>query len=478
MRRLFWAALGLVLFLPAGYAAGQEASQAVVTAAGAQVVRGWGVSLIWDANLLYGSPMVASKVPNPAEQSLYMDMLFGDPGRGLGLNVARYNIGGGDNPNAGRCVRPQRNGLRPEAVVQGFLVGQEGIYDWSRDAAQRRMLHEAKARGANIFEAFSNSAPWWMTVSGCVSGAEHAAEDNLRANAVPAFAQYLARVAAHFRRAEGMNFESVSPVNEPDGLWWVVGNNQEGSYASVPIQAALITALGRDLAGTGTIVSADEANNFDNMTQTLGQMDAPTLAALGRVNVHQYNGTNPAALHQRVTALGKKLWASEVGCCLEPNRSEIYGGLYMAQAIQNAFTQLGAEVWCFWQAGWGVINIDSGHPVPLKQFYTIGQYTRFIRPGFRVLVSRGNGVLAAISPDGRRVVLVSINWQDHEVPVDFDVLALRRAGANVVVYRTTPSPRENWARGVGRVDATGHLVDRQPGQSVSTYVIDGGVGVR
>ena len=263
------------------YAAGQEANQAVVTAVGAQVVRGWGVSLIWDANILYGSPLMASKVPNPAEQSLYMDMLFGDPAHGLGLNVARYNIGGGDNPNAARCVRPQRGGLRPDTAIQGFLVGQEGIYDWSRDAAQRRMLHEAKLRGANIFEAFSNSAPWWMTVSGCVSGAEQAGQDNLRADAVPAFARYLARVAVHFHRAEGINFESVSPVNEPDGLWWVVGNNQEGSYASMPIQSALITALARDLAGSGMIVSADEANNFDNMTKALGEMDAATLAALG-----------------------------------------------------------------------------------------------------------------------------------------------------------------------------------------------------
>ena len=205
----------------------------------------------------------------------------------------------------------------------------------------------------------------------------------------------------------------------------------------------------------------------------------PRWRHLGRVNVHQYNGNNPAALRERVAALGKKLWASEIGCCLEPNRSETYAGLYMAQAIQNAFTQLGADVWCFWQAGWGVISVDGGHPAPLKQFYMIGQYTRFIRPGFRVLVSRGGSVLAAISPDGRRVVLVSINAQDHEVPADFDVSALRRAGANVAVYRTTANPRRIGGRGLGGLMGRGIWMDRQPGQSVSTYVIDGGVvGVR
>jgi len=70
-----------------------------------------------------------------------------------------------------------------------------------------------------VFEAFSNSAPWWMTTSGCASGAERGGEDNLCADAVPAFAAYLAAVVGHFCRVEGIAFGSVSPLNEPDSAW-------------------------------------------------------------------------------------------------------------------------------------------------------------------------------------------------------------------------------------------------------------------
>ncbi|MEJ1976392.1 MAG: hypothetical protein WDN49_10115 [Acetobacteraceae bacterium] len=43
----------------------------------------------------------------------------------------------------------------------------------------------------------------------------------MRADAVPAFAAYLATVAAAFpARDEGIAFASVSPLNEPDGTWW------------------------------------------------------------------------------------------------------------------------------------------------------------------------------------------------------------------------------------------------------------------
>jgi O-glycosyl hydrolase len=447
-----------------------------ITPTAAQTLRGWGMSLAWEANIVYGSPLLAARIQDPAEQKHYMDLLFADPklGPGLGLNVARYNIGGGDNPDRRRCVRPPKDGLLPEAQIEGFLTEPNGGYDWSRDASQRQMLHEAQARGATLFEAFSNSAPWWMTVSGCVSGAERSGEDNLRADAAPAFTAYLARVVEHFRSEEGIAFASVSPVNEPDGTWWVLGNRQEGSFASLRLQEAVITALGRDLAGTATLVSGTEANNMDVMNGYLAQMDARSLAALGRVNVHQYNGSDPGALHRRVAALGKPLWASEVGCCFSNDRPEMWGALYMAASIQSALRELGAEVWCFWQTDWGVIDLKGGHPRPLKQFYTIAQFTRFIRPGFTVLSSRGENTLAAMSPDRRRLVLVAINRGDADEREDFDLGAFHRPGAAVAVYRTTADPSSNLAHEVAQVNAAGHLIDRQPPSSVTTYVIDGG----
>ena len=464
-------ALGLLLVLTG--AGDPPRKTATITATAEQTLRGWGMSLAWEANVIYGSPLDTAQIPDPAEQNRYMDLLFGDPasGPGLGLNVVRYNIGGGDNPDRGRCPHPPQ-AAQPGAWVEGFLSGPGAAYDWSRDESQRRMLHEAKARGANVFEAFANSAPWWMTVSGCTSGAGQKGTDNLRPDAVPAFAAYLAAVAGHFREAEGIAFESVSPVNEPDGAWWVAGGRQEGSFATLPMQEAVVAALARALSGTGTVVSGTEPNNLDTMTGFLAAMRPALLAALGRVNVHQYGGTNPVALRRRVQALGKPLWASEVGCCFSGDRTEMGGALYVARAIRSAVRALGAEVWCFWQPDWGVIDATSGHPRPLRQFYAIAQHTRFIRPGFAVLRSQGD-VLAALSPDGRRLVLVATNEGEAAVAQDFDLAQLSRARASVRVYRTTADPAVSLREEAGRVNKAGHLLDRLPPGSVNTYVVDG-----
>lgn len=439
-----------------------------------QTLRGWGMSLAWEANVIYGGPFDAAQVPDPAEQGRYMDLLFGDPARGpgLGLNVARYNIGGGEDPEPGRCARPAPPAAQPGARMEGFLTGPGAAYDWSRDASQRRMLREAQARGATVFEAFSNSAPWWMTVSGCVSGAERPGEDNLRADAVPAFAAYLAAVVEHFRREEGIAFGSLSPLNEPDGTWWVSGGRQEGSFASLPMQEAVIAATARSLAGTGVVVSGTDANSMDAMTGYLAGMGAASLDALGQVNAHQYNGSDPGALRRRVAALGKPLWASEVGCCFSAGQSEMSGALYMADAIRTALRDLRAEVWCLWQPDWGVIDARDGHPRPMRQFYAIAQYTRFIRPGYTVLSSQGD-TLAALSPDRRRLVLVAVNRGGEDATADIDLTRLRRPGAAVAIYRTTQDPAISLARGVGQVNRSGHLIDRQPAASVTTYVIDG-----
>ncbi|CAG8754794.1 12801_t:CDS:2, partial [Dentiscutata heterogama] len=67
---------------------------------------------------------------------------------GLGLNVIRYNIGGGDNP--------AHNHMRIGGDVPGFWPCENCDYNWTSDANQRWILLAAKERGADIFEAFSN----------------------------------------------------------------------------------------------------------------------------------------------------------------------------------------------------------------------------------------------------------------------------------------------------------------------------------
>jgi hypothetical protein len=110
----------------------------------AQTFRGWGMSLAWEANDLYGGGRQPARIEDLNTQSKYMDLLYGDPATRLtlGLTIARYNIGGGDDPT--------HTHMRPDAQMEGFQLGPGAPFDWTRDAPQRRMLHEAQKRGANF----------------------------------------------------------------------------------------------------------------------------------------------------------------------------------------------------------------------------------------------------------------------------------------------------------------------------------------
>jgi hypothetical protein len=71
-----------------------------VVARPAQTFRGWGMSLAWEANDLYGGGRQTAQIKDPGIQSQSMDLLFGDPAARLtlGFTIARYNIAGCDNP--------------------------------------------------------------------------------------------------------------------------------------------------------------------------------------------------------------------------------------------------------------------------------------------------------------------------------------------------------------------------------------------
>jgi O-glycosyl hydrolase len=162
------------------------------------------------------------------------------------------------SPNAD----PTHVHMRADAQMEGFQSGPTAAFDWNRDAPQRKMLEEAKKRGANIFEAASYSPSYWMTVSGCTPGASVARQDNLKPEMYASFVNYLATVVKHFRDVEGVRFESIEPFNESDGGWATPGR-QEGNGASYASQNALIPMLAYRLKRDGleTMVSGVDANN-------------------------------------------------------------------------------------------------------------------------------------------------------------------------------------------------------------------------
>ena len=95
---------------------------------------------------------------------------FFDEKDGLGMNIVRFNIGGGDDSTHHHITRT-------DSAMEGYAVNPvydeaAGTYqwewDWEKDAAQRNVLEKAIRQTDDrlIVELFSNSPPYFMTVSG------------------------------------------------------------------------------------------------------------------------------------------------------------------------------------------------------------------------------------------------------------------------------------------------------------------------
>src|ERR671931_618453 len=94
-----WSRVRALLARLAG-ATGATATVRVDPAARYQTVEGWGTSLAWWGHVVGGWP--------DATRNAIADLVFSSTS-GLGLNVVRYNVGGGDHPTH-RHIRPGGGG--------------------------------------------------------------------------------------------------------------------------------------------------------------------------------------------------------------------------------------------------------------------------------------------------------------------------------------------------------------------------------
>jgi O-glycosyl hydrolase len=448
-----------------------------INAIPAQTFRGWGMSLAWEASDLYGGARQPAQIKDPRLQGEYMDLLYGDPVARLtlGFNIARYNIGGGDDPG--------HTHMRPDGQMEGYQSGPGAAFDWTRDAPQRRMLQEAKRRGADIFEAASYSPPYWMTVSGCSSGSKERQQDNLRPEMQESFVNYLATVVKHFRDTEGIRFESLELFNEPDGSWGA-GGKQEGYSAPIATQNAVLPMLAARLKrdGVETFVAGVDVNNMSAAVSDVNQLSPAALAVMGRLNIHDYHhdvGDLAKLKEYRTIAekLHKPIWMSELGCCFadQKEKDEMCGALFMADSIRMDLRDLDVEAWVLWQPDWEVIRFDpkGGTPQLKKQYYALAHYSRFIRPGFQIISAGGAyNTLAAYSPAERRLVLVTTN-RDAPGEDNLDLTAFAGLPAAVKAYRTTSDAPTNLQEETIALSRGTHIIDLLPARSITTYVIDG-----
>ena len=146
---------------------------------------------------------------------------------GLGLNIYRYNIGGGSADIDSKIDNPWRR-------TESFYVFNEETgefeYDFTRDAAAQKFLDLALSYGCiDTVILFANSPHYSMTLNEDTYGNMNWWVSNIAPENYEAYAEYLVTIAEYFIN-KGVPVKYISPINEPNWSWGAERQHQEGCF--------------------------------------------------------------------------------------------------------------------------------------------------------------------------------------------------------------------------------------------------------
>ncbi|SHJ18968.1 O-Glycosyl hydrolase [Tangfeifania diversioriginum] len=351
------------------------------------------------------------------------DLLFsleinedGSP-KGIGLSCWRFNIG------AGSARQGNDSGIDdPWRRAESFLQDDDS-YNWDKQSAQRWFLQAAEERGVETFIGFVNSPPVALTKNG-KAHSDGGNSMNLTAENLPKFSEYLVEVIQNIQQNEGVLFDYLSPVNEPQWDW---EGGQEGSPWKNSEIAQLCQILGNDLknAGLSTQIEITEAGQLNHLYEAGNDAergnqireffsptsdnfvgDIPNMAH--KIAGHSYfTTTNDEVLKEVRTKLRKEIeqvdpeleFSMSEFCILGDNDGFRGNGrdlgmetaLFVANVIHADLTIANASAWHWWLAVSpydykdGLVYIDKnktgGDIYESKLLWALGNYSRFVRPG-------------------------------------------------------------------------------------------------
>ncbi len=455
--------------------------------------KGWGTSLCWWAHRLG----ISEKLTDDSARLFFSK-------DGLGLNIMRYNIGGGDDPSHNHIERT-------DSDIPGWLKKDEKgklYYDYNADEFQLRTLKKAyKAAGKDAFvEAFSNSPPYFMTVSGCSSGSRNAISNNLKKSCVTDFAEYLARVSKYINDEMGIKIGSLAAMNEPyTNYWRACSPKQEGCHVSPgKMQSTLLTETAKAMKKAGLshvdITASDETNTTLQLI-SCNRLSPEAWNCVDRISTHTYSKAT-AKISKVAKSHNKPLWMTETDWSAEigENAGEMGPALWLSHKIIEDLNTLQCSAWVIWQivaayisqhdykgrrdmpcmpdltkGYWGTAfaDMDKEEIYLTQKYYAFGQFSRFIRPGMR-LIKVDNRTIACYDSKKKNLSVVCVN--DTGLPLEKEVKlrGFECNGGKISAVRTSGDSEsgEKWSEfPAGKASDSCFSLYLKP-NSITTYIIN------
>ncbi|MDY6018000.1 MAG: glycoside hydrolase [Oscillospiraceae bacterium] len=359
------------------------------------------------------------------EQADEIARLLYDDETGLGLDIFRYNIGGGekDNPNS-RIGDPSRR-------TESFYVFNEQTgeyeYDFTRDANARRMLDAAVKHGAKEIILFCNSPHFSMTSSGHASGGLEKYQSNLPKENYGAFVDYVLTIADWFV-AQGYPVSAISPINEPQWSWggdWV---NQEGCHYTPDETVEVLELFATEMQKRGSPykLSGPESGQLSpEYYEYIDKFFASDIlnAFCDTYSGHSYWLDNNYQVKSETGKKfaeqypDKKLEMSEwCELPLKIDSTTVESGIYMANVIIQDLNLFNAVSWQSWTAvnGDGLLDFRDGGLITYQRYYAFKHFSSFIKPGMKRVealdsFNENSRIASTAFTDGRKTVIVLVN---------------------------------------------------------------------
>ena len=324
---------------------------------------------------------------------------------------------------------------------------------------------KAAARGAVVW-----GAPWTPPAAWKDNGSLNNGGHLLPAY-YDAWATLLANFANVLQQNAGVPLYGVSVQNEPD---WVASYNS-AIYTNQEM-VDFIKVLGPKLAALTPrpkLISPDVSQWEGTFWGFANAIMADPVAAsyTDILATHQYFVPVPTP---HTIPPGKQLWQTEMSSFDGP-RTDIANGIEVAKWVHTAVAGASASAWHYW---WliGMNNDNEGLLNPggvlTKRLYTLGNFSKFIRPGFvRVGTSGGpSGVYASAYKDPATNALAIVAINDNGSSVPFGVTLNGLTAATVTPWVT--SAAEDLAPHAPIAVSGGRFTTTLPASTVTTFVSD------
>jgi O-glycosyl hydrolase len=394
---------------------------------------------------------------------------------GIGLSLWRFNIGSGsdDYPDCKVAPNDRRTGCYLDA---------NGNFDWTRQPGQRWFLSKAKSYGVQKYVAFSNSPLIIYTRNG-KSYCPGDRKANIQVDKYGKFADYYMSVIKHIKDSMGIEFDYFSPVNEPQWAW--SDSTSEGSQFqnadikklcvsldSCIVAKKLNTKLFVSESGSwshlytksnsSSEIARNQIEDFYNPTSVNYIGNLSSVAKIMTAHSYWSDGNNAdlrnirAAAYTKAQSYNLGLYQTEWCMLSLPDSlngfpktmaaaTEMDIALWQAKVIHSDLAYANVSSWSYWTAmdkeGWGSknrfmllkLNPAGGNKNSVvdfpgtiesnKSLWALGNFSLFIRPGFKRVQMIGADNLAKlvgtsyINPEKTRIVSVYVNMDTAAVDI-------------------------------------------------------------